>query len=674
MKKLQTYLPFHFLFFLIIGICVQFYFQIWQFGLQKLFSVCILLIIFLFISDKFIKKRLFTICSWILFFVIGISSVFIRNPKNFNSYFAYHLTKNSNVALRITKKLKHNNFYNRYKAEVTQINNTKTIGKTILNIKKDSLQKQLSIGNVLLTTSNFKETLPPQNPHEFNYKSYLTKQKIYHQIFIEKNKYQIIDAEKFSTIGLSEKIRNKIQQTLKQYNFSNNEYAIINALLLGERNEISKELRENYTNAGAIHILAISGLHIGIIFTLLSYLFKPLHYIKNGKPITSFLIVILLWLFAIIAGLSASVVRAVTMFTFVTIGQSLQRKQPVEHSLITSMFVLLLIKPMFLFDIGFQLSYLAVFGIVWIQPLFAQLWKPKLKILYKAWQITTVSVSVQIAVLPISLYYFHQFPSLFLLSNIVIIPILGGILSGGIFIIFLSVLNILPPFLVDFYGWIISTLNNFISWISSQEQFLLKEISISFLLMLTWYALIILFFQFIIQRKPKQTVYLLSSVLLIQLVLIFEKYQQTHKKEFIVFHKNKQTIIGSRNGNQTKIYHNLDTLISKQPFLRNYKIRENTTLNINNKTPNIFQFKNNTILVVDSLGVYNIPQLKNVIVLLSQSPKINLNRLIYTLSPKQIIADGSNYKSYVQDWKQTCKKEKTPFHYTYENGAYILSN
>lgn len=674
MKKLHPYLPFHFLICLIVGVCLQFYLRVWRFGILNLFLVSAILLVLLFVFDRFVKKKIFTLCTWSLFFVIGISSVFIRNTQNSDTYFTLYLTKKTTATLRISKVLNHNDFYNKYEAEVTKINNKETIGKTILNIRKDSLQKQFTVGDVLLTPCRFKKVALPKNPHQFNYKDYLAKQGIHHQIFIKKNEYQLINTERFSIIGWAEKIRSQIKQSLKKNNFSSDEFAVINALLLGERNEISKELRKSYTNAGAIHILAISGLHIGIIFILLSYLFKPLHNIKNGKIITSLLIVVLLWVFAIIAGLSASVVRAVTMFSFVAIGQSLKRKQPVEHSLITSMFVLLLIKPMFLFDIGFQMSYLAVFGIVWLQPLFVKLWNPKLKIFYKMWQIITVSVSAQIAVLPISLYYFNQFPGLFLLSNIVIIPALSAILYGGIAIIILSLLNIKLPFLADLYGWMISQLNNFVRFISNQEQFLLKEISISFLLMIVLYLFIITGFLFTIRKKPKQFIYFLSSIILIQSVLIFEKYKRTHKKEFIVFHKSKQTIIGDRNGKEVKIYFNKNSLVTQQAFLRNYKVKENLTVNFSDKKPTIFKFKKNKVLVIDSLGVYNIPGLKKPIILLSNSPKINLKRLINALGPKQIIADASNYKSYIERWMRTCKQEKTPFHTTYENGAYILSD
>lgn len=674
MKKLFSYLPFHFLLFLISGICIQFYTNFWVFNFYKLLLLLGLLSFILLILKHFNKKKIFSVCSWLFFIFIGISTVFIHNPKNDKNYYIKHFTKGDITILEINNILKSSTFNHKYEANVIQTNQQKTTGKVLLNIKKDTTENPLKIGEQILLKPQFLKINPPKNPHQFNYKSYLVKQGIYQQIFINKNEFKNIETTKYSLQHFASSIRNKVQKSLKKHHFTNDEFAIINALLLGQRQEISTELQQSYTNAGAIHILAISGLHIGILMLLLSYFFKPLGKIKHGKLIKSAFIVVLLWVFAFIAGLSASVVRAVTMFTFITIGQSLHKKPFIEHSLIASMFVLLLVKPMFLFDIGFQLSYLAVFGIVWIQPLLINLWKPKSKIIYKVWELTSVSVSAQIGILPISLYYFHQFPSLFLLSNLVVIPILAGILIGGFLIIALSLLQILPQFLADFYGFIITTLNNFIKWIALQEQFLFKEISVSFLLMVSLYLFIIFGFQYIVRKKPKQFIYLLSSIILMQFVLLFEKYQRNNTEKLIVFHKNKNSIIGKRKGASIQVFSDLNTTkIQQQNLLNLYKTKEQVVFKTANTNPNIFRFNQKTILVVDSLGVYNIPALKNKIVLLKQSPKINLNRLISTLQPNLIIADGSNYKSYTNLWKQSCKQQKTPFYSTEQNGAYIIS-
>jgi competence protein ComEC len=414
-------------------------------------------------------------------------------------------------------------------------------------------------------------------------------------------------------------------------------------------------------------------LHVGIILLILSFLFKPIEKIKNGTYLKAFCIVLLLWMFAFIAGLSASVVRAVTMFTFLAIGQSLQRKKVVEFSLISSMLFLLIVKPMFLFDVGFQLSYLAVFGIIWVQPKLVALYNPRFLIDKKVWQLITVSIAAQVGILPLSIYYFQQFPGLFVLSNLVIIPFLGAILIGGILVICMSLLNVLPTFLALMYGYVISLMNDFVSWVGAQEQFLFQEISISFAMMLGCYLLIFSGTLYLIKRTPRKCMYFLIVVLLIQSLYFFEQTKAIEKEAFIVFHKSRFSIIGKRKGLKIKIQQHIDTLKpGKINMIKSYVTAEYIQYIENVNFKNFIQFKEKNILIVDSLGVYQLNKLAHPIVILQYSPKINLERLIHRLKPSLIIADGSNYKSYASNWEDISIKYKVPFHNTRKKGAFKL--
>lgn len=674
-KKLLSYLPFHFLLALILGIYLQFSFKIWQFGFVKLAVTGIVLLLILALFHKFSKKVFFGFSTLLFFVFVGISSVYIQDNRNYSNYYKHFTDEDFSVVLTIDKVLKPGNYYNKYEAEVVQINQQKTVGRVLLNIQRDSVSKLLKVDENIFLKPKFKNLIPPLNPHQFSYQDYLAKRGIYNQVFIEESQYKKLKNTRSSLVGLAAKFREKVQQSLQEYHFSKNEYAVINALLLGQRQDISKELLQDYSRAGAIHILAVSGLHVGIILLLLNQLFQPLEKTKKSRILKAFLIVLLLWMFAFIAGLSASVVRAVTMFTFVAVGQIFQRKRIVEHSLIASMFFLLLIKPMFLFDVGFQLSYLAVFGIVWVQPLLYQIWQPKLKFIDKFWQLFTVSIAAQAGILPISLYYFHQFPSLFVLSNLVIIPFLGAILLVGIVVIILSLLKILPQFLADAYGFVIAKMNNFVTWISHQEDFLFRDISMSFLKMLFWYVVIFFGIRFFVKKSPKSLIYGLISIVFVQLFYVLGDFQKNKKQEFIVFHKSRKAVLGERKGNSVTFYSDVDSVKLKQEKLAvSYNVGENIQSKFTNKIPNVFQFKNQQIIRIDSLGAYKISDLQKPIVLLQYSPKINLKRLIAELKPIQIIADGTNYKSYVNRWEATCIKEKTPFHYTGQNGAFKLEN
>ncbi|MHB0753969.1 ComEC/Rec2 family competence protein [Polaribacter sp. M15] len=670
MKKVFNYLPLQFVVSVILGILLQFYTQFWEFGsLNFLFVFSVILPLLLVIKNNIVR----TVLSFLLFFTIGVSSVFVNNDANHNKYFKNYLNTSATVILRIDKVLKSSTYHDKYQAKVVQIGSVKTIGKVLLNVKKDTISSLLKVDELLMASSAFVDIPKPLNPHQFNYQLYMKKQGIYQQIYLNNNNFKNLGIQQLSIQGISAKFRKKVQESLIKYRFSSDEFAVINALLLGQRQEISSELRANYAKAGAIHILAVSGLHVGIILWILNWLLKPLERLPNGKVIKTACVVVLLWMFAFIAGLSASVTRAVTMFTFLAIGLSFQRKSIVLFSLISSMFLLLICKPMFLFDVGFQLSYLAVFGIVFLQPKLFRLYNPKFWLDKKIWEITSVSITAQVGVLPLSLFYFHQFPGLFMLSNLVIIPFLSAILLGGILIIFLALVGGLPQFLASIYGKIITLLNNFVIWVSNHEEFLFKEISFSAFMVLAMYVIFISFYQFLIDKSPKKMMYFLFSIVIIQSVYLFENYQKETKKEFLVFHKSRNTIMGKRIGGKLFIDHDLDSIdVLKFNAIASYTVGEhiNTTIK-KNEISNVYRFKNQVILVVDSLGVYQIKNLKNPIVLLQQSPKINLERMIKTLLPKRIIADGSNYKTYVKSWQKTAKKQKTPFYYTGKNGAFI---
>lgn len=669
MKKLLEYLPFHFTLSLIIGITSQFNFRIWSFGFSRIIYVFVILLIILILLRK---SKYYFIGVWGFFFYVGVTTVYIQNPRNNLSYYQNHVKENSTALLVIDKMLKAGSFYHRYEASIIQVDNTKTIGIVLLNIQKDSTRKILKVDDIIFLKPEIKKLTPPLNPHQFNYSSYLRKQGIYHQVFIQNSNYKLLDERRYSILGIAYEIRKSIQEALKKYSFKKDQLAILNALLLGQRQEVSKELIDEYSKAGAIHILAISGLHVGIILLIFSSLLKPLERIRRGKIYKTILLIALLWMFAIIAGLSASVVRAVTMFTFVAFGMFINRKNSVMNSLILSAFFLLLIHPLFLFDVGFQLSYLAVFGIVWVQPKLAQLWKPKYKLINKLWQLLTVSIAAQFGILPLSLYYFHQFPGLFMLSNLVIIPFLGSILVGGILIIVLALIGILPEIVAKFYGTIISWMNGFIRFISEQEDFLFTDISFSGYVMISSYLLILSVGALFSKLNPKRLLTCLASIILFQSILTIEKYERQQQNEFIVFHKSRNTVVGLRKKDSLHVYHDVPHDNKGLRIIESYKVGEEVFVSYKERMPNFFQIGEQVVLVIDKKGIYHFKKNKGFGVMLTQSPKVNLQRLIAELQPKIVIADGSNYKSMVQRWKETCIKSKTPFWYTGQNGAYII--
>ena len=640
-------------------------------------SLLIVLLIFYFIAKKqFFSSIWFGVFSFLVMVSIGVLATSFHNQKNFkNHYTKVAIIKNDSlntITFRIREVLKSGNYYDKYIIDLLEINQEKVIGKTLLNIQKDTLFSPLKVDDIYVGRTDFKNLIDPLNPHQFNYKKYLEKKYIYHQLFTSNEALLVSKAKAKTLFGLADNIRQHINKKLKPYNFKPDELAIINALLLGQRQNISEAIYTSYTHAGAIHILAVSGLHVGIILLILSFIFKPLEQFKHGKLIKTILLVSMLWSFALIAGLSASVTRAVTMFSIVAIALNLKRPTNIYNTLAISLFVILLIKPLFIFDVGFQLSYLAVFAIVIIDPYLYSFWKPKYWVTDKLWHTFTITISAQFGIIPISLYYFHQFPGLFFISNLIIIPFLGLILGFGILVILLALLNLLPQFVADSFGYIISAMNGFVSWVSKQEAFLFKDISFNLLLVITSYLLIISFFRLIFKRNYSNLKLFLIAFLIVQSTFIYNKFNKPNNT-FIVFHKSRFSLLGNTINNKILIANDFDSITkAKNKIIRDYTVANAIYKIEEHKITPVYQLNNERLLVIDSLGVYNLKTFKPDYILLRQSPKINLNRLIDSLKPKYVISDGSNYKSYVERWKLICRKRKIPFHQTSKKGAFII--
>lgn len=663
---------------LIAGIVFAYYFELQIKVSLAAFSVLLIGLLGFLIAEKghLVKSIGFGLLTLLTFFVIGMLTYQLHNQKTFETHYTQHLdpTKDSieTITFRIREVLKPGAYHDKYIVDILQINSQSFSGKTLLNVQKDSLSRPIKVDEVLLSASGLKELIPSLNPDQFDYKAYLQKQYIYHQIFSDEHHLLKLSSHTRTFFGYAANLRRSINTKLKSKNFKPDELALINALLLEQRQDISPEIYNSYTKAGAIHILAVSGLHVGIILLMLNSLFKPIEYLPHGKIIKTVVLLIMLWSFAIIAGLSASVTRAVMMFSVVAIGMNLKRPTNIYNTLVISIFFLLLFKPLFLFDVGFQMSYLAVLAIVSIQPLIVKLWQPKFKPLNKLWQIFTVTLAAQLGVVPISLFYFHQFPGLFFVSNLVIIPVLGIILGLGILVIFLGVINVLPVWLADMYGGMISMMTSFVRWISLQERFVFQDISFGLLQVFAAYLLLITLVSVVKKQNFKRLTIAMLAVLLFQSVLIFDK-NKNQTSEFLIFHKSRNSMIGIKNNSTMTVSHNLDSAdYSRDHVIRNYKVGNALTAVRHESLQSIYIFNNQKILIVDSLGIYKIPRFQPEYVLLINSPKINLTRLLERINPKLIIADGSNYKSYLKRWEATCLKKHVPIHLTSREGAFVL--
>lgn len=645
-----------------------------------LFSCVVLtvvLMLILYFEKQLLQKSIWFGCTaYLLMILIGMLVVKTHNQRDFKTNYSKVVSVETDssrlITFRVHEVLKSTAYHDKYVIEIQKIDGKQASGKLLMNVQKDSLSDEIEVDDILLMSSNISEINKPLNPYQFDYNKYLKRQYIDHQVFTESDRLLEVNSQPHSIYGYAARVRSIIDDKLKKYNFEKDELAIIDALLLGQRKDISAETYNNYVNAGTIHILAVSGLHIGIILLILNWLLQPIGWIKYGNYIKIVCIALLLWGFAIIAGLSPSVTRAVAMFTAVAIGMNLKRPTNIYNTLAISMFVILLFKPRFLFEVGFQMSYLAVISIVTIQPFFKQLWYPPNKVLRYFWGIFTVTFAAQIGVVPISLYYFHQFPGLFFVSNIVVIPLLTLILCFGILTITLTMINILPQWLADTFGFCVSVMNDFVSWISHQEAFIFRNISFGGLFMIVAYIFIISLFSYFKRPNFSRMTLVLISILLIQSAMLYET-GMNNTNEFIIFQKSRFSLIGMKRNDQLIVASNLDSLSDlKDNVIKNFKVGSSITKIETSALQSVYEVNDKKLLIVDSLGIYQVETFKPDYILVRNSPKINLNRLIDSLQPKLIIADGSNYKSYLKRWKATCEQKKVPFHQTGEKGAFIV--
>ncbi|MFQ5335378.1 MAG: ComEC/Rec2 family competence protein, partial [Flavobacteriales bacterium] len=317
-------------------------------------------------------------------------------------------------------------------------------GHALLYLQKDSSTSGLSYGDILLIRPDFKEIPPPQNPGEFNYKRYLGFHQIGWQSYLPASKCIVTGKNRGSAVYYhAQHLRQACLEVFSDHGLQGDEYAVASALILGYKDALDDQIRHSFASAGAMHVLAVSGLHVGIIFLVLKSLLGFLERLKYGVFIKTFIMLSGLWFYAALTGFSPSVMRATTMFSFILIGKAMNRTAVIYNTLAASAFALLLFNPFLIMEVGFQLSYLAVVGIVFIQPRLYHIWHPKLWIIDKIWAITTVSLAAQIATFPLGLLYFHQFPNYFLFSNLIVIPMAAVILYNGMLVLALSFSDIL---------------------------------------------------------------------------------------------------------------------------------------------------------------------------------------------------------------------------------------
>lgn len=311
-----------------------------------------------------------------------------------------------------------------------------TKGTVLVYFARDSGAAALRYGDRILTRKPLQPVRNSGNPGAFDYQRYAGFQGIFHSLYLQKNDFVVLaESRRDRFTHFIFETRAHIVGVLQKYVTDTAATGIAEALLIGYKEDLDKSLLQAYSNAGVVHIIAISGLHLGLIYFMLSWVLSRIPVLKKNALIKMLLILGSLWLFAILTGSSASVLRSAVMFSCILFGNTWFRKSSVYNSLAASAFILLCYNPYFLWDVGFQLSYLALVGIVWLQqPIGRMIYFPN-KWVARIWKMAAVTISAQLAAFPLCIYYFHQFPNLFLLTNLLAVPLSTAILFAEIFLL-----------------------------------------------------------------------------------------------------------------------------------------------------------------------------------------------------------------------------------------------
>ena len=501
----------------------------------------------LFQHGTWYNRWLFGVCVFLFLGMAGYAIVIFNSPKYDADNLSRFGGRATHYVVRITEPLTEK--ANSYKAvgEVVSafdsVGSTDVSGNVLLYFEKDTVVHQVKYGDFLLLNTHFDEIKPPGNTHQFNYKRFLAHSGIYHQAYLKAGNWERSGKKKMNPVfQFAYEARFKLLKVLENNGLKGDEFAVVSAILLGYDDFMDRDLRQKYAGAGALHVLCVSGLHVGIIFLLLSFILKPLDKKRAFRYIKVVLILISIWAYAFITGLSPSVMRAAVMFSLFAVREASREKSNPYNILAASAFILLIIDPFMITKIGFQLSYSAVLAIVALfNPVYALL-PVKNPILDYFWKLTVVSLAAQIGTFPLAIFYFHQFPVYFFLTNIIVIPLVWLILNTGILVL---VVSLFSGMISSLLGLVLSimllVLNSSVGFINTLPGATVTGLVIGLAEVVMIYAVVILFNRSLISRSVSQLMVAACLLMLLSVSLLGRKMKIYSQNEFVIYQTNGLT-------------------------------------------------------------------------------------------------------------------------------------
>lgn len=569
-----------------------------------------------------------------------------------------------------------------------------TTGKIQLSVPHDSEQDfELSYGDVLLVKGAPQEVAGPLNPNQFDYRAYLANKNIYHRHYLQSFQFQKIASEPPNLVLYhSIRLRRYLDALLRARIGERREYGISSALILGVKDDLDNSIRQAYADTGTMHVLAVSGLHVGLIFGVLMFALKYFRRRAGQRWLGAILVLVVLWLYAFITGLSPSVLRAVLMFSLVTVGFALQRRTMIYNTVALAALVLLYINPYNLLEVGFQLSFLAVLGIVYLQPRLYRLLELRNRVLDFVWEYFTIALAAQLATFPLGLFYFHQFPVYFWLANIIVVPLATLVLYSGMIALVLNAVPVLGGLLFQVHFWMIWSMNEFNLWIQRWPEALVNGIDISLFQTYLLYALMLAGILFLALKRLRYFAMVVAAVAILVVQEVWEGIRQKEQQTLAVYSVRGATGIGLVQGQQAVLL--ADSALSQQHSNYTFNVQPHLW-QLGVQQPELVSLENNahTLATVQTLPDSNhllvwqgqrwlilshAPQLQPEAgfavdyLLLRQNVRLKPQEL-QTYTFKKLILDGSSAPWYRQRLRQQLDTLGISYYDVADSGAFVLT-
>lgn len=559
---------------------------------------------------------------------------------------------------------------------------TPATGKIILYLDPGIPITTLQYGTSFFFTRKLQEIRNSGNPGAFDYRRYCLFQGITHQLFLKRNEFirlPGISTQVFPSFIFS--LKQKILSILKRNIKGQKETGLAEALLVGYRDDLDKSLIQSYSNTGVVHIIAISGLHLGLIYWLLVKLCKPLSRRRRSNWLSFLLIIAGLWLFSFLAGAQPSVLRSALMFSCIALGEGLNRKTNIYNSLALSAFLLLCYNPYWLWDTGFQLSYVAVLSLVIFMRPINNIVYFKNKLVNAVWKLNAVTLAAQILTLPLCIYYFHQLPVCFLLTNLVAVPLSSIILMGEIALVAISFIPIAGSITGLAISWLTRGMNGFIQAIDKLPFSTWSGLQINITQTVILFLLIIAFSYWLMETKPPGLKAGLICVLSFFLLRSISFIASGKQKRLIVYNVPQKKALDLIEGWHYQFIGDPSLLTG---IVRNFHLNPSRTflratgpaaIAAHDTTTIFLSWQGKHILFLNSFLAFKPTVHRPVIdvLILSGNPRFIIKNLVKALTIKQVVADGSVPHWKAAGWKKDCEQLHIPWHDVSEKGAFAIN-